>query len=131
MDRNSNKTCPAKKGKKDDIKKIVDIDKAISYLDGNTELFEIIAKNYISDSQIKKDALRTALEENNIKEINRLAHSIKGTAKYFFSEKLVNLASGLENKAKNGEIKDYSEDVNAVCSELDRLKDALLSANKQ
>jgi diguanylate cyclase (GGDEF)-like protein len=73
------------------------------------------------DMRTYANGLKTAVSENNISEVRYISHTIKGAARNFGARELVDLSTHLEDRAKDGELKDAESFVSSIDRSIDRL----------
>ncbi|SRR6266851_6399033 len=74
-------------------------------LDGNQELLTELIQLFSGEAPHLIEAMRNALQQGDMRELERSAHSMKGAASNFSAYGTVSAASKLENDAKNGDSK--------------------------
>ena len=84
-----------------DNKEYMDVDNALSRIGGNVALYKKLLNYYLNDNHI--DALSAALENGNIEDASRLAHTIKGVCANLSLNKLRAVALELETCIKGGQ----------------------------
>lgn len=76
-----------------------DYDRSLARLGGDPRLFAEIAVLFLEDSPKLIEAARTALEQNQLPELERAAHSLKGLAVNFDASELASAAAAVEQSA--------------------------------
>ena len=71
-------------------------------LDGNQELLTELIQLFSGEAPHLIEAMRNALQQGDMRELERYAHSMKGAASNFSAYGTMSAASMLENDAKNG-----------------------------
>jgi HPt (histidine-containing phosphotransfer) domain-containing protein len=77
----------------------------LEQLDGSQELLTEIIQLFSGEAPQLINAMRNALQQGDMRELERSAHSLKGAASNFLAYGTVSAASQLENDAKNGDSK--------------------------
>ena len=75
----------------------------LEQLDGSQELLTEIIQLFSGEAPQLINAMRNALQQGDMRELERSAHSLKGAASNFLAYGTVSAASNLENDAKNGD----------------------------
>ncbi len=91
-------------------------------LDGNQELLTELIQLFSGEAPQLIEAMRNALQQGDMQELGRSAHSMKGAASNFPAYGTVSAASQLENDAKNGN----SESAKASLATLEAAVERLL-----
>jgi len=91
-------------------------------LEGNQELLTELVQLFLGEVPQLIEAMRSALQQGDMQELGRSAHSMKGAASNFSAYGTVNAASQLENEAKNGD----SESAKASLAILEVVVECLL-----
>ena len=72
-------------------------------LEGNQELLTELIQLFLGEAPQLIEAMRIALQQGDMQELGRSAHSMKGAASNFSAYGTVSAASQLENDAKKGD----------------------------
>jgi len=99
----------------------LDIDAYINRMGGNKEISELIIKGFIQQIPIMLNNIENAIGKNDIKTVEREAHSIKGGASNVFAEELMQAAKELELHAKEDQLYKASELLEKIRKEFERL----------
>jgi len=78
----------------------IDINSALEQFDGDQEFFKSLLKDFYLNYQNAVHELHDMLNKADLETAQRLAHSIKGVAGYFFAHSLQNAALELETSLK-------------------------------
>ena len=76
----------------------IDVNDALNRVGGNMDLYKRLLKRFLEGNQMEE--LRTALQEENIEEAARLAHTIKGVSANLSLIKLREITTDLEHILK-------------------------------
>jgi HPt (histidine-containing phosphotransfer) domain-containing protein len=91
-------------------------------LEGNQELLTELIQLFLGEAPLLIEAMRTALQKGDMRELGRSAHSMKGAASNFSAYGAVSAASQLENDANKGD----SESAKAGLATLEVVVERLL-----
>jgi HPt (histidine-containing phosphotransfer) domain-containing protein len=91
-------------------------------LEGNQELLTELIQLFLGEAPLLIEAMRTALQQGDMRELGRSAHSMKGAASNFSAYGTVSAASQLENDANKGD----SESAKAGLATLEVVVERLL-----
>jgi HPt (histidine-containing phosphotransfer) domain-containing protein len=91
-------------------------------LEGNQELLTELIQLFLGEAPLLIEAMRTALQQGDMRELGRSAHSMKGAASNFSAYGTVSAASQLENDANKGD----SESAKACLATLEVVVERLL-----
>ena len=105
--------------------KVLDIEAALWVTGGKLRMLERIATVFLKHMPDRIQELRRAVENADIPEITRLAHSIKGATASLGGKRLENAALRLEMYTRNGDTQDIPKLFNTVREELRDLEEAL------
>ena len=72
-------------------------------LEGNQELLTELIQLFLGEAPLLIEAMRTALQKGDMRELGRSAHSMKGAASNFMAHSTAGAASQLEDDAKRGD----------------------------
>jgi CheY-like chemotaxis protein len=105
----------------------VDRDILLDRLGGDSRFLSELIEIYLNQSPCLLAAAQRALQENNGRELARVAHSIKGAAGNFFARATVNVAQRLETFAEQADFSRAAEALRALEQEMLRLDHALVA----
>jgi HPt (histidine-containing phosphotransfer) domain-containing protein len=91
-------------------------------LDGSQELLTELVQLFLVEAPQLIEAMRKALQQGDMQELGRSAHSMKGAAGNFSAHGTVSAASQLENYAKKGD----AESAKATLATLEAIVERLL-----
>ncbi|MFQ5672938.1 MAG: response regulator [Nitrospinales bacterium] len=83
---------------------IINKQAALALVDGDEELFLEIARVFLDEAREYADQLRTALDAQNAEEVERYAHTLKGTAANICAAPFKNAALDIERAAANKDL---------------------------
>lgn len=78
---------------------VFDYDRSLARLGGDPRLFTEIVVLFLEDSPQLLDAARQSLEQNDLAELERAAHSLKGLSVNFDAGELASAAAAVEQHA--------------------------------
>jgi two-component system, sensor histidine kinase and response regulator len=104
---------------------------ALAMLDGDTELFGELVKLFMNESVELQDQIHDAIEQRDAKQLERAAHSLKGSAAAFCGESTRAAAQKLEAIGASGKLDQAGDVFVELQDELVRLKDALANYRKE
>ncbi|MEZ6144038.1 MAG: response regulator [Planctomycetaceae bacterium] len=84
--------------------KLMNREAALARLDGNRELLKDLIRYFLEDAPQLLEAAGSAIENDNVPEAERAAHSLKGLAANFDAEACVTIAKQLEDIARSGKL---------------------------
>jgi PAS domain S-box-containing protein len=105
----------------------VDRDTLLDRLGGDPQFLSELIEIYLSQSPSLLAAAQRALQENNGRELARVAHSIKGAAGNFLAQATVKTAQRLETFAEQADFSRAGEALSALEQEMLRLDHALIA----
>jgi HPt (histidine-containing phosphotransfer) domain-containing protein len=76
----------------------------LELVDGSEELLRELMAVFVEESGQLMPALRNAIEQQNLAEVRRLAHTIKGGARHFAAHSTVAAAERLEIMGRDGDL---------------------------
>jgi len=82
---------------------IFDKEGLLKNLGGDESIMEELIEVFIDDVKVRLEKLEPMIEEKNMKEINEIAHSIKGAADNIKAHNIREIAFDLEKSADRGE----------------------------
>ncbi|MDH4264091.1 MAG: response regulator [Deltaproteobacteria bacterium] len=94
-------------------------------LDGDEELFKEIVRTFLDDAPLQVEKLKQALREENLSQIEKKAHSLKGAAMNIGGNALQATALEVEVAGKKGDLKSTRELIPKFEKEFARLQKAL------
>ena len=83
----------------------IDVDAGLHYCQADTDLYDSLLKQFIKESEAKKEGLRRYFEAENLHDYEILVHSLKSTSKMIGNLELSKKAKELEDIAKSGSTK--------------------------
>ena len=104
---------------------LFDADAALQRLEGDTELFRMLAKIFQEDSVELFGKLSSALAAGDLAVVERAAHSIKGLAANFEATAATEVASSIEEAARTRQPLGLEPRVKELGVQLERLREAL------
>jgi|GEM_PF-1060963 FOG: HPt domain len=99
---------------------------ALERVDGDLELLREVVKLFLDETPALMRSLRTAIERGDCKAVERVAHSLKGSAANFGAAGVVNAARRLEELGRSGTTEGASELLQLLEAALEELRPALL-----
>ncbi len=103
----------------------VDFTRLESILEGDHVLFQEIMSMFLSDTTSRLECLRKAVSAEDMAEIMRLAHSLRGASSNIGAMGLASAAEALEKSAKAGDLEESEVVHSRVESEFKRVRRAL------
>jgi HPt (histidine-containing phosphotransfer) domain-containing protein len=110
-----------------DGKEVFDKRILLGRLDGDEELFKEIVKTFLDDAPLQVEKLKQALMEENLNQLEKQAHSLKGAAMNIGGNALQAIAFEVELSGKKGDLKRTQELIPRLEKEFTRLQKALSS----
>ncbi len=104
---------------------VMDRNAALELLGGREELLGELNALFFEETGKLMPALRTAVQQQHIAEVRRLAHTIKGAATHFAAPATVAAALRLEIMGRDGDLAGADEAFARLEREVERLKHAL------
>jgi len=99
----------------------VDLAVAMRWLGGDQQLLSELVGIFIDDGPKRLQAIRAALTASNVREVEHVAHSLKGSAAILGATRLQTAALALEDAAHDGNTENGPDLVSAIARELDRV----------
>jgi HPt (histidine-containing phosphotransfer) domain-containing protein len=99
----------------------VDLAVAMRWLGGDQQLLSELVGIFIDDGPKRLQAIRAALTASNVREVEHVAHSLKGSAAILGATRLQTAALALEDAAHDGHTENGQDLVAAIARELDRV----------
>jgi HPt (histidine-containing phosphotransfer) domain-containing protein len=97
----------------------------LEQIGGSEELLRELMAIFVEESGKLMPALRQAIEQQNMAEVRRLAHTIKGAATHFAAHSVVAAALRLEKMGRDGDLAGADEAYARLEREVEQLKQAL------
>ncbi len=104
------------------LSKMLDIDSALKRLDNDLDLFNELIGIFINDTTGRINELKSAMNHSDILALERIAHSIKGSASNIGAIEVSNAAKNLEYIAKDKEITKADTCIKELEEAFERLK---------
>jgi two-component system, sensor histidine kinase and response regulator len=111
----------------DSASMVVDWETALDRVGGNEELLSDLAKLFLEESSRMLSAVQQAVERKNASELQRAAHSMKGSVATFSAQHAFDAALKLERLARAEELTGVDEAFAVLAAEAGRLRTALES----
>ena len=108
-----------------DGKAVFDQKFLLDRLDGDEQLFKEIVKTFLDDAPLQVEKLKQALMEENLNQLEKQAHSLKGAAMNIGGNALQAIAFEVELSGKKGDLKRTQELIPRLEKEFTRLQKAL------
>lgn len=99
----------------------VDLAVAMRWLGGDQQLLSELVGIFLDDGPKRLLAIRAALTASNVREVEHVAHSLKGSAAILGATRLQTAALALEDAAHDGHTENGPDLVSAIAHELDRV----------
>ena len=109
-------------------KNIFDMDQLLRSTCDDNELAEQVVGVFLADIPVQLSSLQKALDENDVKTAERVAHSIKGAAATVGGEALRQLALESELMGKDGDLASMRLKIDAIRSQYALLESELRAA---
>ena len=110
-----------------DGKAVFDQKFLLDRLEGDEELFKEIVKTFLDDAPLQVEKLKQALMEENLNQLEKQAHSLKGAAMNIGGNALQAIAFEVELSGKKGDLKRAQGLIPRLEKEFARLQKALSS----
>ena len=107
--------------------RIIDRSALLDSLSGDVELLKTISGLFLTHSPELVDRIRDALAAGDCAELERAAHSLKGSVSNFFAPLAVEAARNLESIARAGNLAKAADAFVMLEQELDRIRPAITS----
>jgi HPt (histidine-containing phosphotransfer) domain-containing protein len=91
-------------------------------MDNDDELVRECLDDFVNDYPEIIVRIQSSVRENNCEELEKTAHSFKGTLKYLAAEKAAEAALQLENMGRNGKITGADGFMSVLESECERIR---------
>lgn len=105
---------------------LLDPELALERVDGDRELLREVVKLFLDEAPQLVLNLRTAIERDECKALERVAHSLKGSAGNFGAAKVVSAALRLEELGRSGTTEGAGQLLQFLEAALEELRPALL-----
>ena len=99
----------------------VDLAVAMRWLGGDRALLCELVGIFVDDGPKRVQAIRSALTADDVRQVEHVAHSLKGSAAILGATRLSSAALALEDAAHDGHTENTPELVSAIARELDRV----------
>ncbi len=104
---------------------VIDCKRALSAVDGDSELFHELLRIFASVAPATLEKLRTGVERKDAATIEQAAHALKGSMSNFGADDAVQASRRLETMARNGNLEHAAEGLQQLEKEVQRLLDAI------
>ena len=99
----------------------VDLAVAMRWLGGDRRLLSELVTIFVDDGPKRLQAIRTALTASDVRQVEHVAHSLKGSAAILGATQLQTAALALEDAAHEGHTENGSDLVAQIARELERV----------
>ena len=99
----------------------VDLAVAMRWLGGDRRLLSELVTIFVDDGPKRLQAIRAALTASDVRQVEHVAHSLKGSAAILGATQLQTAALALEDAAHDGHTENGSDLVAQIARELDRV----------
>jgi HPt (histidine-containing phosphotransfer) domain-containing protein len=99
----------------------VDLAVAMRWLGGDRHLLSELVTIFVDDGPKRLQAIRAALTASDVRQVEHVAHSLKGSAAILGATQLKTAALALEDAAHEGHTENGSDLVAQIARELDRV----------
>jgi len=99
----------------------VDLAVAMRWLGGDRLLLSELVTIFVDDGPKRLQAIRAALTASDVRQVEHVAHSLKGSAAILGATQLQTAALALEDAAHDGHTENGSDLVAQIARELDRV----------
>ncbi|MGH7344582.1 MAG: Hpt domain-containing protein [Candidatus Rokuibacteriota bacterium] len=99
----------------------VDLAVAMRWLGGDRRLLSELVGIFVDDGPKRLQAIRAALTEADVRQVEHVAHNLKGSAAILGATRLQTAALALEDAAHEGHTENGPDLVARVAGELDRV----------
>lgn len=99
----------------------VDLAVALRWLGGDRRLLSELVGIFVEDSPKRLQAMRAALAASDIRQLEHVAHSLKGSAAILGAGRLQSAALALEDAAHDGHTENNPDLVAQIARELDQV----------
>lgn len=101
---------------------VMDWNAAVNLVGGSEEMLRELLVLFFKESGEYLSSLRQAIDQENLADVRRCAHTIKGSATYFAAPSTVDAATRLETMGKNGDLTGANEALTLLEHEVERLR---------
>ena len=98
----------------------IDLAVAMRYLGGDRRLLLELVGIFLDDGPKRLDSLRVAMSVSDVRQIEQVAHSLRGSAAILGATELQSAAVALEDAAHDGHAESGPQMVARIASELER-----------
>lgn len=99
----------------------VDLSVALRWLGGDRHLLSELVGIFVDDGPKRVQAIRVALTAADVRQVEQVAHSLKGSASILGATQLQSAALALEDAAHDGRTENGPALVAQIASELDKV----------
>ncbi len=99
----------------------VDLAVAMRWLGGDRRLLAELVAIFVDDGPQRLQAIRAALSASDVRQVEHVAHSLKGSAAILGATRLQTAALALEDAAHDGHTENSPDLVAEIARELDRV----------
>ena len=99
----------------------VDLSVALRWLGGDRHLLSELVGIFVDDGPKRVQAIRVALTAADVRQVEQVAHSLKGSASILGATQLQSAALALEDAAHDGHTENGPALVAQIASELDKV----------
>jgi HPt (histidine-containing phosphotransfer) domain-containing protein len=99
----------------------VDLAVAMRWLGGDQRLLAELVGIFVDDGPKRLQAIRSALTASDVRQVEHVAHSLKGSAAILGATRLQTAALALEDAAHDGHTENSPDLVAEIARELDRV----------
>ena len=113
------------------LRDAINVDAALLHVDGDEVLLSDLAKLFCDESPRMLSAIQNAITQKSAVDLERAAHSLKGSVANFAAQQAVELALKLERLGRAGEIDNAQRTFEALSTEVERVRVALILLQAQ
>jgi PAS domain S-box-containing protein len=113
-----------------DTSQVIDWEEAFNHFEGDVELMKEIAGLFLEESPLLLDKMKAALNRGDCRELERAAHTVKGSVGNFVARPAFLAAQRLEQIGRDGNLCEAEVAYKALDEELERLRPALLALGR-
>jgi CheY-like chemotaxis protein len=110
---------------------IMDWNFALLQIGGREDLLREVMAMFAKESVVLMSGLRAAIVRQDVGEVRRYAHTMKGSAAHFFAQPTVEAASRVELMGQDGDLTGVDEAYASLEHEVERLRQALTRFSKR
>lgn len=100
----------------------IDLQTIADELDFDLEDVQMLVEVFLSEAKKNLDNLKKAVDTNNLEDIFRYAHSIKGSASNLTLQEISNTAKEMEDSARKNTLFDYKTTFETLKQFIDNIK---------